>query len=482
MKQKTESYRTRTFRAIQDVRLKESIGVIQERIGKGAMKFWDKGHNRDLRRRVKKNRMESLEYLDILLAELAKKIRKNGGKVFFASTAREAVEYTCRVAEKNGVKRVVKGKSMLTHEIGLDSELEKMGIEVLETDLGEFIVQLAGDKPSHIIAPCIHMNKTQISDLFNEKLGVKKTENPEELTRAARKILRQKMLSADMAVTGCNLACAETGQVSLVSNEGNIRMATTLPKVHVAVMGMERIVTTLKDHSETVQLLTQSAALQDISTYLSFVGRQSVAGSGDGPEEFHLVVVDNGRSKILGDTEFKEVLSCIRCGGCLNVCPVYGHVGGHAYNSVYPGPIGAVLSPLLEGVNKYADLCKGETLCGACKDVCPVENDIPRMLLVLRKHLANGSDYWNVKKQGRIEGWGWSLFSSLISRPFLYRLFVKSGRNLMKPFQKEGGWINSVPGFASGWTKNRALRPMASMTFYERWKQNQKKNSSKLGD
>lgn len=466
-----KSYRELAAAAIQDEQLRDNINFIQQRIGKGTFAFWEDEGNRQWRTRVKEQRERSLEHLDILLATLAEKIRNRGGNVYFAKTADDAVAYIGKVAREHDVKRVVKGKSMTSHEIGMHPVLEDMDTEVLETDLGEYIVQLAGSAPSHIIAPCTHMNKEQIADLFHEKLGMEKSVEPEVLVREARNVLRKKLLSADMGITGCNLACAETGQICLVSNEGNIRMATTLPKVHVAVMGMERVVPTLQDFSDTLQLLTMAAAVQDISTYVSFMGGPETTDNGDGPEEFHLVIVDNGRSKILGDGEFREILSCIRCGACLNACPVYGRIGGHAYNANYPGPIGAVISPLLEGVNRHADLCTGETLCGACKDICPVSNDIPRMLLALRRTLAQGSEYWNTSRHSRTEGYGWGVFGYVTAHPGLYRTLLKIGRLAMKPFAGTDGWTKKLFGPAAGWTKHRDLRPMARRSFSERWKQ-----------
>ena len=327
-------------------RLQASLHTLQNRFGKGAMALWAEMEDKDMRKRVKKSRLKNLEHLDILLAELAGNVRARGGRVYFAETAQDAIDYTLEVARNNKVQRVVKGKSMISVEIGIDPALEEEGIEVVETDLGEYIIQLAGDKPSHIIAPCIHLDRNQIGELFAEKLGMEYTNDPPALTLAARKALREKLLSADMGLTGCNLAIAETGQISLVSNEGNIRMATTMPPVHVALMGMERIVATLDEHRETLQLLTRAAALQKLSTYVSFTGGPGSADDPDGPKEFHLVIIDNGRSKILADPEFREVLACIRCGACLNICPVYGRIGGHAYNSPYCGPIGAVVTPL----------------------------------------------------------------------------------------------------------------------------------------
>ncbi len=457
-------------------RLQTSLHNLQDRFGKGAMDLWANIEDKDMRKRVKKSRLKNLEHLDILLAELANNVRARGGKVYFAETAQDAIDYTLEVARKNKVKRIVKGKSMTSMEIGIDPVLEAAGIEVVETDLGEYIIQLAGDKPSHIIAPCIHLDRNQIGELFTEKLGIDFTNDPPRLTMAARKALREKLLSADMGLTGCNLACAETGHISLVSNEGNIRMSTTMPKVHVALMGMERIAATLEEHRETVQLLTRGAAIQKLSTYVSFMGGPSSPDDPDGPKDFHLVVIDNGRSKILADPEFREVLACIRCGACLNICPVYGRIGGHAYNSAYCGPIGAVITPLLDGINKHADLCKGETLCGACKDICPVQIDLPRMLAALRHKLAYGNDRWNTRQHNPVEAYGFSLWRLIITRSFLYRPFVKISRFFQRPFVRKDKMIRKMAGIASGWTDGRDLPPIAKRTFTELWEEKYSKN------
>ena len=344
------------------------------------------------------------------------------------------------------------------------------GIEVVETDLGEFIVQIAGSSASHIIAPCIHMDRQQIGRLFADRLDIPYSEDPPTLTRAARKALREKLLTADMGLTGCNLACAETGQISLVSNEGNIRMATTMPKLHVALMGMERIAATLDDQRDLLQLLTQGAALQKLSTYVSFVGGPRREGDPDGPEEFHLVIVDNGRSRILADPEFREVLACIRCGACLNICPVYGRIGGHAYHSPYSGPIGAVVTPLLQGINRHADLCKGETLCGACRDVCPVDNDLPRMLAALRHKLAYGDPAWQVRPHNRLEALGFRLWQRIISNSRLYETVLRVVRALQRPFARSTGVIGPLPGLKGGWTEGRDLPPVAPQSFREQWR------------
>ncbi len=450
--------------------LQASLSDLQSRYGKGAMKAWEEMDDQQTRDRVKASRMNTLEYLDIILTELAKNVRKRGGHVYFAKTAQDAIDYTREVAKRNDVKTVVKGKSMTSIEIDIDPALEEDGIEIVETDLGEYIVQLAGDQPSHIIAPCIHMNREQIGRLFEDKLEIDYTSDPPTLTMAARKALRKKLLSAEMGLTGCNLACAETGQISLVSNEGNIRMATTMPKVHVALMGMERVVATFDQHRETLQLLTKAAALQKLSTYVSFTGGPRGKDDPDGPEEFHLVIIDNGRSKILGSPEFKEVLACIRCGACLNICPVYGKIGGHAYSATYPGPIGAVITPLLDGINKHADLCKGETLCGACLDICPVKNDLPRMLSELRYKLAYGNNDWDVRQHNVQESYIYSCWKLVVTSSFLYRNMIKIGRLAQLLFGGRNKTMKKMGKIGAGWTADRDLPPIAKKTFTEIWK------------
>lgn len=465
-------YRTTAAAGIASPRLQKSLRTIQNRFGKGAMALLAGLEDKELRHRVKAARMLTLEHLDIVLAELAENVRVRGGRVYFAANGEDAIRYTLEVATRNKVKRVVKGKSMTSMEIDIDPALAGAGIEVVETDLGEYIIQLAGDRPSHIIAPCIHLDRQQIGALFAEKLGIDATDDPPTLTMAARRALREKMLGAEMGLTGCNLACAETGQISLVSNEGNIRMATTMPPVHVALMGMERVVTTMDEHRQALQLLTRGAALQKLSTYVSFLGGPAGTNDPDGPREFHLVILDNGRSRILADPEFREVLACLRCGACLNICPVYGKIGGHAYHSPYCGPIGAVVTPLLDGINKHADLCKGETLCGACKAICPVEIDLPRMLAGLRHKLAYGSDRWNTRQHSPVEAWVFSLWRLLVTHGFLYRSLIRIGWLLQRPFVKKNKMIGRMAGIAGGWTADRDLPPLARQTFATLWKKN----------
>jgi L-lactate dehydrogenase complex protein LldF len=358
---------------------------------------------------------------------------------------------------------------MLAEEIGLNPALEAAGIETVETDLGEYIVQLAGETPSHIIAPAIHKTRQAVGRLFQDKLGIPYTDDPPTLTLAARRALRKKFLTADMGISGCNIACAQTGHITTVSNEGNIRMATTLPRVHVALMGMERITADLKDHEILFRLLSIGAAAQQMAGYVSYIGGPAEQGITDGPEAFHLIIVDNGRSRILADPQFREILCCIRCGGCLNMCPVYGKIGGHAYGSAYSGPIGAVITPLLTGINQACDLCLGESLCGACMPACPVNINIPRMLLLLRTKLAEGDRSWDVRIKNRMEQAAFTAWSYLIRNRSLYEMFLKGAYISQKFLPAKRHMIRRLPLAGKGWTQSRDLRKVADQSFIQQF-------------
>ncbi len=465
-----EDYRSSAGKAAADTRLHSALAKMRDKVGRNALNLYTQvDAQADPRLKAKDVRRKVVNNLDVVLTSLAAKITGRGGHVHFAPTDLDAVEYCLGVARRHGVRRVVKGKSMLSEEIGLNAAFEAAGIETVETDLGEYIVQLKGETPSHIIAPAIHYSREQVGELFAEKLGEPYTSDPPTLTAMARKALREKMLTAEMGVSGGNTACAETGHVTIVSNEGNIRMSSTMPRVHVVLLGIEKVAATLEDHDVLLRMLTRAAAGQKISTYVSYVGGPRLEDEPDGPEEFHLVLVDNGRTRILGDPDFREVLHCIRCGCCLNVCPVYLKIGGHSYGTPYCGPIGAVFTPLTRGVNECHHLCQGETLCGACKQVCPVDNDLPRMLSLLRAKLADGDPRWNVRPQSRGTKAAFAAWAWIMSRRPALDLLLRLGRAVQRLLPKPSGWIRRLPGPLSGWTRGRDFPPLAKESFTERW-------------
>ncbi|PFK79060.1 iron-sulfur cluster-binding protein [Priestia megaterium] len=394
-------------------------------------------------------RQHTLENLDYYLEQLTDNVAKRGGHVFFAQTAEEANEYIKNVARKKQAKKVVKSKSMVTEEIHMNAALEELGCEVIETDLGEYILQVDDhDPPSHIVAPALHKNKEQIRDVFQEKLSYKKTEKPEELALHAREMLRKEFLSADIGITGCNFAIAESGSISLVTNEGNARLTTALPKTQITVMGMERIVPTFEEFEVLVSLLTRSAVGQRLTSYVTALTGPRLPGEVDGPEEFHLVIVDNGRSAILG-TEFQSVLQCIRCAACVNVCPVYRHIGGHSYGSIYSGPIGAVLSPLLGGYEDYKELPYASTLCAACTDACPVKIPLHELLHKHRQRIVEKEGKAPISEKLAMKAFGLGAASSS-----LYAVGAKVAPAALTPFMS-GSSISKGPGPLKAWTESR---------------------------
>lgn len=338
--------------------------------------------------RARAARLRSLSRLPELLERLEANATAAGTVVHWAADAAEARSIIVGIARQAQAKVIVKGKSMVTEEIALNPALEAAGAEVWETDLGEFIVQLAGEPPSHIIAPAVHKSRQDVAELFAAKLDLHGQSIP-ELTMLARRALREKFLAADMGVTGANMAVAETGSVILVENEGNIRMSTTCPRVHVALMSLEKVAASMEDAADLLRVLPRSATGQKMSSYVSVLTGPRREGETDGAREMHLVILDNGRSQVLADPVLREALACIRCGACLNVCPVYQTIGGHAYGSVYSGPIGALLSSLLLPHDQTRDLPFGCTLCGACARTCPLSINHPKLMLTLRQRVAS---------------------------------------------------------------------------------------------
>lgn len=417
-------------------------------------------------------RRHTLENLDYYLEQLSENVAARGGHVFFARTAEEANRYIQDVIQKKNAKNIVKSKSMVTEEISLNDALEEIGCNVLETDLGEYILQIDDhDPPSHIVAPAVHKNKEQIRDTFREKKGYEHTEKPEELTAFARKLLREEFLKADVGITGCNFAVAESGTVTLVTNEGNANMVTTLPKTQISVMGMERIVPTWEELDVLVTLLSRSAVGTKMATYVTALTPGLEEGSVDGPEDFHLVILDGGRSNALG-TEFQEALHCIRCAACVNVCPVYRHIGGHAYGSIYSGPIGAVLTPILGGYEEYKELPFASSLCAACTEACPVKIPLHELLIKHRQKIVEEEGMAPASEKMMMKGFGMGA-----SSPSLFQMAVKSAPTATRPFSK-GDKISKGPGPMKPWTEIRDFPAPPKENFRKWFKEHQKGGAS----
>lgn len=413
-------------------------------------------------------RHHTLEHLDYYLAMLERQVRAAGGEVHWARAAEQAQEIVVDIARARGVRTVVKGKSMASEEVALNHALQAHGIRALETDLGEYIIQLAGTFPSHIMVPALHLTKEGIADLFHEKLGVPVSSDPAQLTALARRRLREEFLSAEMGVTGANFLVAETGTLVLVTNEGNGRMCSTLPPIHVAIAGFDKVIPDWESLAVLLKVLARSATGQRISTYTSFITGPRRNDAENGPREFHLVLIDNGRTAILRDKKTRETLKCIRCGACLNICPVYNQVGGHAYGWVYSGPIGAILSPQILGAKIGRDLPFASTLCGACADICPVKIPIPEILLYLRHRVVEG-DRREKAVTPALARAGMRLGVFALESLSLYRFGAQIVRQLQRPFQK-GRWLLHLPTPLSRWT---AIRPFPAFQprFRAWWKQ-----------
>src|SRR5207247_2494414 len=381
-------FRQRAGSAMKDAFLQEALTIATTKcIGLRREAFGDFPEGEKLRDVAREIKEATLQHLDRYLEQLIDNVERLGGKVHFASTAAEARGVILEIGRRAGARMAVKSKSMATEEIHLNEALEQAGITPVETDLGEYIIQLAHERPSHIIAPAIHKTKGQVADLFARELKRPDVPaDPEALTAIARAELREKFLQADMGITGANFAVADTGTVVLVTNEGNGRMVTTLPRVHVAVMGVEKVVPSMTDLAVFLAILAKSATGQKLSVYTTLVRGPRTPGELEGPDEFHLVLLDNGRIDQIGGT-LREALYCLRCGACLNVCPVYRSIGGHAYGHTYPGPIGILLTAMSNGPGAVKDLAHASSLCGACADACPVRIDIPRMLIELRREV-----------------------------------------------------------------------------------------------
>lgn len=423
------------------------------------------GNWEEWRNHAEEIRQHVLQYLDYYLYQFSENVSKLGGHVFFAKTAKEATDYIKNVAKKKKAKKIIKSKSLVTEEIGLNQALEKKGCEVVESDLGEFILQLDEyDPPSHIVVPTLHKNKEEMRELLEKKLDYKGSSMPEELTRCVREHMRNQFLEADLGVIGCNFAVAESGSTTLVTNEGNADLVADLPKTLVVCMGMERIVPTFEEMEFLVSMLIRSAVGQKLTSYVTNLTGPRQAGEADGPEELHIVILDNGRSDILG-TEFQSILHCIRCAACINVCPVYRHIGGHSYGSIYPGPIGIVLTPLLDGYEDNKELPYASTLCGACTEVCPVKIPLHELIRKQRQVIVEKEGISPFSEQVMMKTVG--VGTSNVS---LYNLGSKMAHTLMEPLTKGVGPLKE-------WTNYKDL-PAPNKERFRDWFKNRKKGGT----
>jgi L-lactate dehydrogenase complex protein LldF len=455
----TTTLRERTEVAVADPVLRRNLARAVDRFGPARDAAYARIHEPDaLRSAARGVRGAVLADWAGVLERLADNIVASGGHVCWAPDAAAANAYIAGVAQRIGARTAVKSKSMATEETGLNEALAAAGCEAVETDLGEWIIQLAGEHPSHIIAPAVHRNRDQVAETFRTEVGrVDTSTEPPDLVAFAREELRRRFLEADLGISGVNVAVAETGSIVLVTNEGNGRLVTSLPRVHVAVLGAERVVDTWEQADLVLGLLSKAATGQALTTYTSVITGPRGEGEADGPDELHVVILDNGRSDIAG-TEFAEMLNCIRCGACLNVCPVYRQVGGHAYGWVYSGPMGAVLTPLLAGDEPHAEELSGaSSLCGACMEACPVEIPLQDLLLALRRKKAPDAPAG--------ERAAWKAWAAAWSRPSAYRAsgWLATRTRRVAPLAAR------LPG-GSRWTEGRALPELPAKTFTERWK------------
>ncbi|MCP5149834.1 MAG: iron-sulfur cluster-binding protein [Ectothiorhodospiraceae bacterium] len=408
----------------------------------------------------------TLAHLDWYLERFEAKVRENGGHVHWASTAEEACRIVVDLCRAAGARRVTKGKSMVAEEIGLNEALADAGLERVETDLGEYIIQLADEPPSHIIAPAVHKTKDQVSDLFHRHhrqygLTERQTEGP-ALVAEAREVLREKFLTADVGITGANFLVAETGSTVIVTNEGNGDLTNTLPRVHIVTAGIEKVIPTLDDTATILRLLARSATGQEMSVYTTFSTGPRRASDLDGPSEMHVVLIDNGRSQMLGN-EFHHMLRCIRCGACMNHCPVYTAVGGHTYGWVYVGPMGSVLTPLMIGIEDSGHLPNACTMNGRCAEVCPMQIPLPDLLRVHRER-QHASRLDAPRARMMLRAWAF-----LARRPALYRRVVDLGARALAMLGRRRGRLRWLP-LAGGWTGSRDLPAPQGETFTRAWR------------
>ncbi|GGK79971.1 LutB/LldF family L-lactate oxidation iron-sulfur protein [Amphritea balenae] len=463
----TPFFKERAHDAMEDKNLQRALGNLKagfpekRAIAVSRMPEFEELRNqgRDLKNHV-------MENLDLYLEQFEAKVIENGGHVHWARTSEDANKIILDICKQENAKTVTKGKSMVTEEIGLNDYLEQNGVQPVETDLGEYILQLRGDHPSHIIAPAIHLNLDDVAEAFHEHHKRPKSDDPAVLMQEAREVLRDKFVAADVGITGANFCVAETGSTIIVTNEGNGDLTQTLPKTHIVVTSIEKVVPTLEDMTLFLRLLARSATGQEFTVYNTLSSGPRREGDQDGPENFHVVLVDNGRSEMVG-TELQDMLRCIRCSACMNHCPVYGAVGGHSYGWVYPGPMGSVLTPQMIGIEKGGMLPNASTFCGKCESVCPVKIPLPKLMRHWRedefeKHLSPKAVRYGIA--------GWAF---LAKRPVLYKTYTRMATWFMKRWAGKKGKIEKMP-LAGGWTDWRDMPAPQGKTFMQSWKEQQK--------
>jgi L-lactate dehydrogenase complex protein LldF len=451
-------FKPRAAEKLADPHLRQALDGLKSRFVPGrASVIAELDNFEEIREAAAQIRSRALDHLDFFLEEFERNATARGAIVHWAETWADVTQIVCAIARDNGVRKAVKSKSMVSEECALNDALEASGIEVVETDLGEYILQLGKEPPSHIIAPVIHKTKDQVSDLFAVKHGKTRKTDIGAMTREAREVLRPHFLSADMGISGANFIVAETGSTLIVTNEGNGRMVTTLPRVHVAITGIEKVVPTLEDVATLMRLLPRSATGQSISNYVSITTGTRASGELDGPDQFHVILLDAGRSRILA-SEFREILRCIRCGACMNHCPVYQSVGGHAYGWVYPGPMGSVLTPNYVGIENALDLPHAATLCNQCGVVCPVKIPLPELLRKLREK------QFDLALRPRVERFALWAWAYVASRPRLYAIASGIGVRILRWLRDRRGMIGRLP-FGGGWTDGRDMPAPAGRTF-----------------
>ena len=424
----------------------------------------------DLRTQANAVKKHTIENLDHYLELFERNVEAHGGKVVYCKDGTEVADFVLGLAKERGASLIVKSKSMTTEEVDLNERLEHHGLESVETDLGEYILQLAHERPYHIVAPALHKTRYDVAQIFTERLHVPNETVIEKQTALARGVLREKFLAADIGISGANFLVADSGAVVIVENEGNARLTTSAPKVHIAVAGIEKMIPRAQDLATFLKLLARSATGQLLSVYTSFLSGPRRAGEVDGPDEFYVVLVDNGRTKLLPDRGKRQSLYCIRCGACLNTCPVYRKIGGHSFPWVYSGPIGAILTPQFMGVSHEPGLPFASSLCGACGEVCPVKIEIPKILLELRSDVKKAETR---EKTNRLEKLAFRAFAWLMTHPRLYEMAGRIAATVSP--SSDGGWIRTVPALMNvppirAWLSRRDLPPPPARSFREMWR------------